>query len=64
MFGMGLKNNIELGVEFVCKSKICGSFKRGFTGNLCELIRFNPRGSSKTFHVKIVNNLIEIKINS
>lgn len=29
-----------------------------------ELIRFNPRGGSKTFSLKTVNNLIEIKINS
>lgn len=44
--------------------KVCGIFlKTAFTVKPSELIRFNPRGS-KTFQVKTVNNLIEIKINS
>lgn len=37
--------------------------KKVFTVKPSELIRFSPRGS-KTFQVKTVNNLIEIKINS
>ena len=60
-------NNIIQGflrVGFV-NLKVCGIFffLIAFTVKPSEPIRFNPRGS-KTFQVKTVNNLIEIKINS